>query len=130
MKTQMALLTLAAVLCAWAGRTEALEEQCPCIKAARAADIPNEKLDELSKKVDIMVADIQELFKKDEVKKVNAELEAAEKAKDTKKSAELEAKLKKLVTPALEKFHKSVKELLGADLYAKYNAILPDEFKL
>lgn len=130
MKTQIALLALAAVLCAWMGRTEALEEQCPCIKAARAANIPNDKVEELSKKVDVMVGEIQAIFKKDEAKKVNAELEAAEKAKDAKKSAELEAQLKKLVTPALEHFHKSVKELLGADLYAKYNEKLPNEFKL
>ena len=128
MKRLIAVLVFG-LCCLSTSYARAADEQCPLMKAAKQAGVQGEPLAKLEKQIDSLVADIQTAFKRDDIKAINAGIETAEASKDKKKAAELEAKLTLTLKPELDRFHKQAKDLLGNDLYTKFNGAVPAEYK-
>ena len=129
MKRPVAVLIFS-LCCVSAFNARAADEQCPLMKAAKQAGVQGEPLTKLEKHIDTLVEDLQAAFKREDVKTINAAIEAAELKKDQKKAAELEVKLTETLKPELEKFHKQSKALLGDDLYKKFNGAVPVEYRM
>ena len=120
MKIVMVSFVLAALMVC---SINAGEDGCPCVVAAVELGVKGDQLAALTKLRDTCMAEMAVISNGQNATECSTKC-----ASGTKSSEELsaaQAKQKELLKPALSKFHAGVKSLLGADVYAKYNAKLP-----
>jgi hypothetical protein len=126
----VAACTAAAENAAPAQAAAAQPEECPCIATARALGVSGEKMKTFTNMCEDLGRSLDAVDQSDAMKKLAADAKAAKGSNDEKKRKELVAEQFKLYRPAVEDYHKKVKELFGAELWEKFNPKLPPLFKL